>query len=109
MADNSEPLDDVDDIQSELEDDPKNDGGDDAEDHRQDIFETTFERLMNGFGEACEKEGIEVAVAIAKHPKFEEPMVFYRAPHVVDAASLMADILRQIKGQLFNDLDTEPR
>lgn len=108
MADNSEPLGD-DTVQKNLESDSQDDVGDGSENHRQDIFEETFERLMNGFGEACEKEGVELAVAIAKHPDFEEPFVFYRAPHIVDAAGLMAEILRQVKGQVFADLDTEPR
>jgi len=108
MADKNEPLGDRT-IQEEIKNDPKNDSGDSSENHRQDIFEETFERLMNGFGEACEKEGVEVAIAIAKHPNHEEPLVFYRAQHIVDAASLMAGILRQIKGQVFSDLDTEPR
>ena len=108
MTDKNAPLDDQT-IQEEAEVDSKDDHGDGSENHRQDIFEETFERLMNGFGEACEREGVEIAVAIAKHPNHEEPLVFYRAHHIVDAASLMAGVLRQIKGQVFSDLDTEPR
>jgi glutamine amidotransferase PdxT len=108
MTDNSGPLNDET-AQKNPESDSQNEVGDSSENHRQDIFEETFERLMNGFGETCEKEGVELAVAVARHPDFEEPFVFYRAPHIVDAASLMAEILRQIKGQVFADLDTEPR
>jgi hypothetical protein len=108
MADKSTPLDDAT-VQKKSESNSKNDVGDGQKNHRQDIFAETFENLMNGFGEACEKEGVEIAIAIAKHPDYEEPMVFYRAPHIVDAAKLMAEILRQIKGQIFTDLDTEPR
>lgn len=108
MTDKSEPLNDGD-AQAESEIDPKDASGDGVENHRQDIFEATFEKLMNGFGESCEKEGVEVAIAVARHPDFEEPFVFYRAPHIVDAASLMAQIMRQVKGQLLADLDTEPQ
>lgn len=75
----------------------------------QDIFEETFNDLMNEFGKACEKHGVETAIAIAKHPNFDDPMVFFRAGHIIDAASMMANILRQIKTQLYTDLDTEPR
>lgn len=108
MADKSGPLNE-DTTPEDIPNDAENDVGDSSENRRQDIFEETFERLMNGFGEACEKENVSIAVAVARHPSFEEPMVFYRAPHIVDAASLMAEILRQVKGQLFTDLDTEPR
>ena len=108
MVGKNEPLGNGD-VQSASEIDPENDDGDSTEGHRQDIFEATFKMLMNGFGAACEKEGVEVAIAIAKHPDFEEPFVFYRAPHIVDAASLMAKILRQVKSEIFSDLDTEPQ
>jgi hypothetical protein len=112
MADNSAPLKEQDDNKMTSEDLNEESGDNDGDGHeanRQDIFAATFERLMNGFGETCEKEGVEVAVALVKHPDFEEPFVFYRAPHIVDAASLMAEILRQVKSQVFSDLDTEPR
>lgn len=73
----------------------------------QDIFEQTFNNLMNVFGEQCEKLDVQCAIAIAKHPDFEDPMVFYRAPHIVEAATLMAQVLRQIKGEILADLDTD--
>lgn len=78
-----------------------------SDQNRQDIFEQTFHSLMNGFGEQCEKHNIHCAVALAKHPDFEDPFVFYRAPHIVDAATLMAQILRQIKSELYADLNTD--
>lgn len=74
---------------------------------RQAIFDEKFERIMNKFGEACQNEGISTAIAIAKHPEFDEPMVFYVAPHIIDAAAMMAKVLRQIKTQVMNDLNTE--
>jgi|GEM_PF-3486555 len=107
MPDNSEPLEN-DMIQKNSENDLEDENSDSQENRRQDMFEETFQTLMNGFGEACEKEGVEVAIAVAKHPDFKQPMVFYKAGHIVDAASLMAEILRQIKTELFADLDTEP-
>lgn len=75
--------------------------------NRQEIFEQTFNDLMNGFGEQCEKYDIQCAIALAKHPDFEDPFVFYRASHIVDAAALMAQVLRQIKSDISADLDTD--
>jgi hypothetical protein len=73
---------------------------------RQDIFEETWNTLMHPFGEACEDHNVEISIAIAKHPDHDEPFVFYRAPHIVDAATLMASVLKGIKSQIFEDLDT---
>ena len=78
-----------------------------SEQDHQVIFEQTFNDLMNKFGEQCQQHNIECAIAIAQHPNYDEPMVFYRAPHIFDAASLMAKILRQIKTELYDDLNTE--
>lgn len=74
---------------------------------RQEIFEQTFNDLMNKFGEQCEKLDIPCAIAIAKHPDFEDPMVFYRAPHIVEAATMMAQVLRQVKSEILADLNTD--
>jgi len=78
-----------------------------SEKNHQIIFEQTFNDLMNKFGEQCNLHNVECAIAIAKHPDYDEPMVFYRAHHIVDAASMMAKILKQIKTELYNDLNTE--
>lgn len=78
----------------------------DSEKSRQDIFEETFQSLMHPFGEACDEHGTTVSIAIAMHPDHEEPFVFYRAPHIVDAATLMASVLKSIKSQILEDLDT---
>ena len=82
---------------------------DDVKATNQKIFEQTFSKLMDGFGEACEAEGVQVAVAIARHPEIEQPLVFYRAPHIVDAGALMAAILREIKTDVIASLDTDPQ
>jgi len=74
---------------------------------RQVIFEQTFNQLMNGFGQQCEELKISCAIAIAKHPDHDEPMVFYRGEHILDAATLMADVLRQIKREILSDLDID--
>jgi len=79
---------------------------DDDNNHRQSIFDDVFQLLMGGFGQACEDQEIEIALAVAKHPKIKEPIVFYRG-HIVDAASLTADVLRQIKQQIYEQLNTE--
>lgn len=81
--------------------------GNDSEQDRQAIFDETFAKLMDKFGESCMAEGITTAIAIAKHPKFEEPMVFYVGQHIIDPAALMATVLRQIKTQVLADLNTE--
>lgn len=80
---------------------------DDDHDHRQGIFDELFQALMGGFGQACEEQGVEMAMAIARHPQVKEPIVFYRG-HIVDAAALTADVLRQIKQQIYEQLNTEP-
>jgi hypothetical protein len=72
---------------------------------RQGIFDELFQSLMGGFGQACEENGVEVAIAIARHPQIKEPIVFYRG-HIVDAASLSADVLRQIKQEIYEQLST---
>lgn len=77
------------------------------EQDRQAIFDEIFSKLMDKFGEACQNEKITNAIAIAKHPDFDQPMVFYVAPHIIDAATLMATVLRQVKTQINNDLNTE--
>jgi len=106
MTDTIGPLEEGDTTKMPKEDLNAIDGG--LEDRRQDIFDEQFQALMNGFGEACEKQNIEVAIAIAKHPDREEPIVFFRG-HLVDAAALAANVLRQIKQQLFDNLRTEPK
>jgi hypothetical protein len=79
----------------------------DQESDRQAIFDETFSKLMDRFGEACQELGIKNAIAIAKADNFDEPMVFYVAPHIVDAAALMAKVLRQVKTEINNNLNTE--
>jgi hypothetical protein len=107
MTDTIEPLKEND-AQEGVEIQSADSTGDTREDSRQDIFDEQFQALMDGFGEACEEQNIEVAIAIAKHPSKEEPIVFFRG-HLVDAASLAAGVLRQIKQQVFEQLNTEAK
>ncbi len=112
MTDKTTPLDDdntSDEVPQESQDDLENEIGDDPEEHRQKMFDATFSRLMDGFAEACEKEGVTTAVAIVQHPASTQPMVFYRATHIVDAGALMAAVLREIKTDVSASLDTEPQ
>ena len=112
MANKTEFLDDTDgqhDTPEITPNDLQNDTNDDMIDDSQKIFEQTFSKLMDGFGAACEAEGVKIAVAIAQHPKIEQPLVFYIAPHIVDAGALMATILREIKTDVNTSLDTEPQ
>lgn len=79
------------------------------EENGQAIFEERFAAAMNQFREVFREMGIDSMITIAKHSEHDEPMVFFSTPHVVDAASLMAGVLRQIKTELYSELDTEPR
>jgi hypothetical protein len=79
-----------------------------TEKSEQDIFDELFHALMDNFGEDCEKNSVELAIAIAQHPDHQRPMVFYRG-HLIEAASLAADVLRQVKHELFQRLDTDVR
>lgn len=83
----------------------KDDGGTEC---HQAIFDELFQSLMGGFGQACEENGVEVAIAIAKHPEIKEPIVFFRG-HIIDAASLSASVLRQIKQEIYEQLNTGDR
>jgi len=87
----------------------------------QDIFDVKFQKLMGIFGEACEKEGIELAVAIAMFPPLNKeetdklvqnghsplhPMVFYRG-HLADVAALQANVLRGMKAEIINSMNID--
>ncbi len=103
MTDTIEPI-----KENDAPETAENDCGDGQEDHRQDIFAAQFQALMDGFGADCEKNNVDLAIAIAKHPERDEPLVFFRG-HIADAAALAASVLRQIKQELFEQLNTEPR
>ncbi len=60
-------------------------------------------KLFDIFGEACENEGIKLAVAIIL--KEGEPQVFYKG-HMMDVAVLVAAILREMKSRIAEQLDT---
>jgi len=79
----------------------------DDEKSRQEIFDKLSQDLMTKFGQICEEQGVQVALAVAKHPDVDEPVVFYRG-HIVDAASVTAGVLRQVKREVFQQLDTNP-
>lgn len=92
----------------ELRETTEDDGGDGSENHRQDIFAALFHKLTDGFGAACEEQGIETAIAIAIHPNQERPVIFIRGG-TLEAMSLMAGILRDYKEVLYDRLNTEPK
>lgn len=70
------------------------------------IFEERFNALMNGFGDACESQNINLAVAIAVHPKENEPLVFVRGDEY-NVARVLAYVLKRMKADLIADLNTE--
>lgn len=104
MGDESKSQNDVNDTLN----DPQDTNGGVHQDDRQRIFEERFSTLMNGFGEACESENVEVAVAIAVHPDENEPVVFVRGSEL-DTARLLAYVLRSMKEKIDLELDTNPR
>jgi hypothetical protein len=77
---------------------------DSTEVEHQTMFEQRFNALMNGFGEACESNKIDISIAIAIHPQEEKPLVFIRGDEY-DVARLMAVVLRQLKHQVLRELD----
>ncbi len=80
----------------------------DASVSQQGIFDQRFSTVMDPFGQQCERCGIETAIAIAIHPGENHPMVFVRG-HQYDIASLLAEVLKQMKKQLYTGLNSEPR
>lgn len=73
-------------------------------DPRQAIFDARFATLTDGFGQACEREGVTTAVAIAVHPDEPHPIIFIRG-HQYDAASLLARVMRAIRNELYAGLE----
>ncbi len=76
-------------------------------DNRQGIFDKRFDAVMGIFGQACEREGIDVAFAVAIHPQDDKPIVFLRG-HTYDAASLAAKVVRRLQHQLMTELSGMP-
>lgn len=68
--------------------------------------EELFDSLMNDFGKACENHKVEVAIAIAVHPDIKEPIVFLRG-ETFDAGRLLAYVLKRIKQNILDELDTD--
>ncbi len=85
----------------------QNRAGEGAPNLRQDSFDARFERLTDGFGQACEQDGVETAIAIAIHPEEKRPIVFMRG-HQYDVAVLLADILREFSRRLIGPLNANP-
>ena len=85
----------------------QNENNDEIDDH-QSIFEERFATLMNGFGETCEANNVQTAIAIAIHPEEEMPIVFIRGGEY-DTARLLAYVLKGIRQQINRELDTNPK
>lgn len=82
----------------------KNGDGDHTPDSRQTIFDARFANLTDGFGQACEQEGVQTAIAIAIHPGEKHPIVFLRG-HEYDVTVLLSAIQRQLTRSLLAPLD----
>lgn len=69
-----------------------------------DIFEETHIKALDVFGQACQDEGLNTAIAIVEHPQTGRPVIFVRG-HIYDvtvqtvavANDLKQEILRKIK------------
>lgn len=70
----------------------------------QTMFEQRFDALMNGFGKACEENGVSVSLAIAVHPEEDMPLVFIRGEEY-EVARVVAAVYRQLKNQIMQELD----
>jgi hypothetical protein len=71
-----------------------------AENDEQVIFEQRWNSLTNDFGKACDEHGVELAFAIAIHPREKMPIIFVKG-HQYDVAVLISDILHNLKSDLF--------
>lgn len=69
------------------------------------IFAERFNALMNGFGEDCETNNVELAVAIAIHPEENEPLVFIRGDEY-HVARILAFVLKRMKANIMDELKT---
>lgn len=82
---------------------PENEAGEGVHDPRQAIFANRFAKLTDGFGQACEQEGVETAIAIAIHPGEKHPIVFIKG-HQYDVGVLTARVLKIITRALMDPL-----
>lgn len=69
-------------------------------------FEQLFGEMTNDFGAACEKNNVQTAIAVAIHPGSKHPIVFTRG-HKYDIAIILAKILKTIKGEMAEELNTD--
>lgn len=76
-----------------------------AEQHQQ-MFEQHWSTLMSGFGEACEGESVDTAIAIAQHPKHNQPLVYIRG-NDLEVAKALAKVLKEIKRMIHEELNTD--
>lgn len=88
--------------------DNSEDNDDSSSEENQAIFDQRFNDLTNDFGRACEKNGVETAIAIAIHPEEQHPIIFVRG-HKYDIATLLATILRNLKSEIISELDSNPQ
>ncbi len=69
-------------------------------------FEQLFDELTNGFGEACERQSVSTALAIAIHPNEKHPIIFMRG-HKYDVAIILAKVLKSLKAEMQEELNTD--
>lgn len=78
----------------------KNGTGEGHLDPRLDSFDARFAALTDGFGEACEREGVTTAIAIAIHPEEKNPIIFIRG-HQYDVSVVLTDVQRYLVRKLL--------
>lgn len=70
---------------------------------QQAIFDALFAKVMDPFGEACEREGVQLAFGIAIHPNCPRPFIFLRG-HQFDTISLVAKVIKGLQRELIAEL-----
>ena len=86
--------------------DPNVDNGQPGSDRdkSRDIFDERFMILMDGFGETCKSNDVELALAIAVDPVLRQPIMFVKG-NSYKLAKLTKEALRRLKALIIRELD----
>ncbi len=70
----------------------------------QGIFDANFSAIMDPFGQACEQQGVTLALAIALPKDGTKPVVFVRG-HPFDVTALAVKVIKNLQDQLMQALN----
>lgn len=68
-----------------------------------DIFDERFMVLMNGFGETCNTNNVELALAIAVDPVLRQPLIFMKG-NTYKLAKLTKETLEHLRALIVQEL-----